>query len=167
MASIVNAVIIGKTVDTAIKNSDNSSFTSSNDDSRADNQEKDIEAKVGELVSIDGMNMTVTSVDRRTELGQFDKAGEGKTFIVANISMQNSSDSSQPFNAFDFRIQTVGGQVLDTTFATAEPRLESGDLVQGGKAAGNIVFEVPVETGQQYIIWKPNFLDSTRAVIAI
>lgn len=171
IGSLINVLVLGKTVDNAVKNIDNSSLNVSvgdeNNSDRADSQSEDVEATVGQTIAIDGMSLTVNSIDKKAQLSEFEKAGEGKTYVIANVSMQNSSDQAQRFSDFDFRIQTAGGQVLDSTFGAPEPELGSGDLVQGGKASGNIVFEAPVESGQQYIIWKPDFLDDRRAVIAI
>lgn len=68
---------------------------------------------------------------------------------------------------YDFRIQTAGGQVLDGTFATVPSPLSSGDMVAGGKASGKIVFEVPVEDGHQYVIWKPGAYNAARAIVQV
>jgi hypothetical protein len=40
-------------------------------------------------------------------------------------------------------------------------------MVAGGKASGKIVFEVPVEDGHQYVIWKPNAFNADRAVVRV
>jgi hypothetical protein len=67
----------------------------------------------------------------------------------------------------DFRIQTAGGQVLDSSFGTVSNPLNSGDIVAGGKASGAIVFQVPVEEGHQYVIWKPDPYNSARAIVQV
>lgn len=171
ISALIQFLVFGKAINTAVKNSDSSSLNFSTDkdknDSRADSQKKDIEVGVGQTATISDVNMTVTSVEKKTEIGEFDKAASGKNYVIANVTIENKSDRSQPFSSFDFRIQTAGGQVLDTTFSTVEPRLETGDLVSGGKSTGNIVFEAPTEEGQQYIIWKPGMFESERAVIKI
>ncbi len=134
---------------------------------RVDSQKKDIEIKPGEVATIEGVDMTLSNVKFATTLGQFDEAKSGYTYVVADVAIVNKSDRTRAFNSFDFRIQTVSGQVLDTGFATLPNPLSYGDLVAGGKANGQIVFEIPVATGNEYIIWKPSFLNSTRAVIKI
>ena len=65
------------------------------------------------------------------------------------------------------RVSRRGGQVLDGAFATVPTPLNSGDIVAGGKAQGQIVFEVPVEEGHQYIIWKPNAFNASRAIVQV
>jgi hypothetical protein len=136
-------------------------------DDRADKQAKDIEALPGEGATVDDVKMTLSSVEYKTQLSDYEKADDGKTYVVADVTLENASDRTQTYNVFDFRIQTAGGQVLDGSFATVQPPLSSGDIVAGGKASGKIVFEVPVEDGHQYVIWKPNAVKSDRAIVQV
>lgn len=131
---------------------------------RADKQDKDVEVVAGEAATVDGVKLTVSSVEYKTSLGEFQDAPSGKTYVIADVVLENTSDRTKPYNSFNFRIQTVGGQVLDSTFVTVPTPLNSGDIVAGGKAQGQVAFEVPVEEGHQYILWKPGF-GSERAVI--
>ena len=134
---------------------------------RSDKQEKDVEIVPGESALLDGMKMTVNEVTKATSLGEFSEADSGKTFVVATVTLENTSDRAKPYNVFDFRIQTAGGQVLDSSFESAEPALNSGDLVPGGKVTGKVVFEAPIESAAQYIIWKPSAFDGGRAIVQV
>lgn len=136
-------------------------------DDRADKQEKDLEVAVNEPATVDGVKMTVTKTVKKTTIDEFEKAESGKTFVIADISLENVSEETKPYNVFDFRVQTKSGEVLDGTFATVEKPLDSGDLVAGGKTSGQVVFEVPVEKGNQYIIWKPNPFGADRAIVQV
>jgi hypothetical protein len=40
-------------------------------------------------------------------------------------------------------------------------------MVAGGNATGQIVFEVSVEEGHQWVIWKPNAFNAGRAIVQI
>jgi TM2 domain-containing membrane protein YozV len=133
---------------------------------RADRQPKDVEVLPGEPATVNGMKMTVTKVTYKTQLSDYDTAESGKTYLVAEVQLENTSTKTQPYNEFDFRVQTAGGQVLDHTivFSSTNP-LNSGDLVSGGKVAGQVVFQVPLENGHQYIIWKPNAFNADRAIV--
>ncbi len=132
---------------------------------RADKQPKDVELVVNEPGTVGGVKVNVTSAEYKTSLSEYETADDGKTYIVVAVQLENISDRTKPYNPFDFRVQTAGGQVLDPTFAGIDT-LNSGDLVTGGKVAGSIVFEVPVEEGSQYLIWKPGF-DSDRAIVKL
>lgn len=136
-------------------------------DDRADKQEKDVEVLPNESATVDGVKMTLSNVVYKTSLSEFETAESGKTYVIANVALENTSKETKPYNVFDFRIQTSGGQVLDGAFATVENPLSSGDMVAGGKASGQIVFEVPVEEGHQWVIWKPNAFNSDRAIVQV
>lgn len=146
-------------------NSDNSQKTYKFDE-RADKQPKDIEVLPGEAAIVDGVKMTLSNVEYKTNLSDYEKADDGKTFAVADVSLENTSDKTQSYNVFDFRIQTAGGQVLDGAITSLQT-LSSGDLVTGGKATGKIIFEAPVEEGHEYIIWKPDAYHADRAVVRV
>jgi hypothetical protein len=133
-------------------------------DDRADKQAKDQEIIPKESATVDGRQLTVTSIDRTSSLGEFSKAADGKVFVVANVTIKNTSDKTQTYNVFDFRIQTAGGTVVDP-YIGGNNDLNSGDLVAGGKVTGNVTFEVPVETANQYIIYKPNSAISDRVIV--
>lgn len=134
---------------------------------RADKQPKDVEVLPSESATVDGVKMTLSGVEYKTSISEYETAESGKTYVVADVALENTSNETKPYNTFDFRIQTAGGQVLDGTFATVPSPLSSGDMVSGGKASGKIVFEVPVEEGHQYVIWKPNAFNADRAIVQV
>ncbi len=135
-------------------------------DERADKQTKDVEVLPGESATVDGVKMTLTGVEYKTSVSDYETAETGKTYIVADVALENTSNKTQAYNVFDFRVQTAGGQVLDGGITTIKT-IGSGDLVAGGKASGKVVFEVPVEEGHQYVIWKPNAAMSDRAIVRV
>ena len=134
---------------------------------RADKQEKDVEVAVNEPATVDGVKMTITKITKKTAIDEFETAEKGKTFVIADVVLENVSEDTKPYNVFDFRIQTQSGEVLDGAFATVKKPLSSGDLVTSGKTSGQIVFEAPIEKGNQYIIWKPNPVESDRAIVQV
>lgn len=146
--------------------SNNSSTKTYRFTERADKQSKDIELLPKESGTVDGVKLIVNDVQYNTSLSDFEKADAGKTYVLADVSLENTSDRTQPYNEFNFRIQTAGGQVLDGAITTTSGLLSSGDLVAGGKVSGKVVFQVPVESGHQYLIWKPGF-GSERAIIQV
>jgi hypothetical protein len=131
---------------------------------RADKQAKDVEVTQGESGTVDGRKLTVVSIERKTSLGEYQQAPSGKIYVVANVTIENVSDRTQTYNVFDFRLQTVSGQVIDP-YIGGNNDLNSGDLVKGGKVSGNVTFEAPVETASQYIIYKPNSAISDRVIV--
>lgn len=134
---------------------------------RADKQPTDVEIAIGESATVDGVKMTPVSATKKNSLSDYDKAGDGKQFLVVNVQLENTDSKTHSFNPYDFKIQTAGGQVLDNSFHSTTNPLTSGDLVAGGKSSGSIVLEVPVETSHQYLIWKPNAFESDRAIVQV
>jgi len=133
---------------------------------RPDAQPKDIELLVGESAVLEGMEVTLTKVDRMTRIG-FLAAATGKEFVIITVKMENVDTKTHRYEERDFRIQTAGGQVLDRLVVSVEPRLGPGDLVAGGRVEGTVAFEAPIETGHQYILYKPNPLRADRIVVEI
>ncbi|MCA9349502.1 DUF4352 domain-containing protein [Candidatus Saccharibacteria bacterium] len=174
---LVVLVVIGSSGGNKSDNSNSGQSNSSSESSsqtkeyrfadRVDKQEKDVEIVVGEAGTIDGVKMTVSKVDYTTSLDQFFTASDGKTYVIADVILENTSDKVMPYNQVNFRIQTAKGQVLDDRSSLASNALEYGDLVSGGTASGQVVFEVPIEEGHQYMIWKPNSVRSDRAIVQI
>jgi hypothetical protein len=135
---------------------------------RADKQEKDVELLPGESGTVGGMKLTASNVQYATKLGDYDKADSGKTYVVVTVTLQNTSNETQSYNEYDFRVQTAGGQVLDPSYAlSVTDTLSSADLVAGGNVSGKLVFEVPQEDGHQYLIWKPSSVESDRGIIQL
>ena len=134
---------------------------------RADKQTKDVEVLPGETATVGGVKMTLSGVEYKTNLSDYEKADDGKTYVVADVTLENTTNKTQSYNSLYFRIQTAGGQVLDSTFGTVPNPLNSGDIVAGGKVTGKVLFEVPVEDGHQYVIWKPDAYHADRAVVQV
>lgn len=134
---------------------------------RADKQPKDVEVLPGETATVGGVKMTLSGVEYKTNLSDYEKADDGKTYVVADVTLENTTNKTQSYNSLYFRIQTTGGQVLDSTFGTVPNPLNSGDIVAGGKVTGKVVFQVPVEDGHQYVIWKPDAYHADRAIVRV
>ena len=165
IAVIASAASGGSNNSSSGGNSNNAEKTYKFDD-RADKQKKDVEVLPGETATVGGVKMTISNVEYKTHLSDFETADSGKTYVVADVALENTSNETQPYNIFNFRIQTASGQVLDGAITTIQT-LGSGDMVAGGKASGKVVFEVPVEDGHNYVIWKPNGFNSDRAIVRV
>lgn len=88
-------------------------------------------------------------------------ASDSGYLTVIDVKIENRDDRAQPYNTFDWRIQTANGQVLDPTFA-GDQTLSSGDLVEGGVVEGKVSFDVG--PGTYYIIYKPDPFDADRGI---
>lgn len=125
---------------------------------RPDSQSDDHEQLVGGSVRLAGFTATLNSVE-------FQPAADfTEDCVLVDVTVENRDDSAQPYNTFDWRIQTEGGQVLDPGFCSfgADNNIGSGDLVTGGTVNGTVGFEVA--PGTYFIIYKPDPFSSARGI---
>jgi hypothetical protein len=127
---------------------------------RPDAQAKDHEANIGSPVEIVGYTATVNTAAFQPQLDSFETDG----YVVANVTILNRNSGSQPYNVFDWKLQTSSGQVLDADFATAANPLHSGSLVSNGTVSGSVVFNVGAQKGDFYLIYKPKPFDASRGI---
>lgn len=126
---------------------------------RPDAQPEDQERNIGEEVEISGYTAVVNTAEFLPTISEFEDAG----YVKINVTITNSDDSAQPYNLFDWRLQSPGGTVQDPTITSA-PTLKAGDLVSGGEVAGDIYFDVGDEKGDFFIIYKPDPFDAARGI---
>ena len=130
------------------------------DPARPDAQREDQQVALGQSVRLSGYTTTITSASFQPKLSDFETDG----YLVAETTIENRDDKAQPYNYFDFKLQTPSGQVIDPTFSTVEGLLESGDLVKGGRVAGKLVWEIGGAKGEFFVIYKPDPFDAARGV---
>jgi len=99
------------------------------------------EFKVGETIELDGVKMTVNSVDY-PENTEFNEAEDGKSWVVANVTIKNASKDSVSYNPFDFKLDADGNSTDFSAINTdVKQTLSSGDLKEGASVTGNLVGE--------------------------
>ncbi len=144
-----------------------SSETSSSQDSK--NQESTNEFKVGDIISFDDKEVTVTNVARNYNTGnEFSKPKDGKEFVKVTVEIKNKSKSDISYNTFDFKIKTDNG-VLESTSWSASPddSLGSGKLAENGKIKGSMVFEVPKGDKKLSLRYSPSFWSNKNIEIKL
>lgn len=113
--------------------------------------------------------------DQEREQGEFARIGAkaarveswswDRGFVAVEVEVRNEGDSNSHVSQNEFRLQTPSGQVLDSAFQHFSPdgELPSADLLPGGSARGNVLFNVRDETGDFFVLWKPG-LDRDRGI---
>ncbi|MEA3076391.1 MAG: hypothetical protein QOF60_1299 [Actinomycetota bacterium] len=130
------------------------------DPSRPDTQKSDKLAELGQPVELSGYTTSVDHAGFVDQVSEFEKEG----YVVADVTIANRDAKSQPYNIFDWRLQTPDGQVIDPTYLSDPQQLGSGDLVQGGKVSGKVAWKVGATKGEFFVIYKPDFYNSDRGV---
>jgi hypothetical protein len=112
----------------------------------------------GQSIDISGYTTTISGMTKVS------KDAFGDPLLCVDVSITNRDKASQPYNEYNFSLQTPGGDVQDPTMHTQEPKLGSGTLVNGGSKAGKVCFENPGETGKYIVIWKPDAFNDDRGL---
>jgi len=122
------------------------------------------EAKVKDTINLEGFEITLSAVDQKTKLGEYDEAPAGKTFVIASIRTKNNTDHNVRITPYDFKFLTTQGQILNgrDVYDSTE-KLPDGELAPKGIAQGLVLFEVPsaqitagkIEYGSTYLPTDP------------
>ena len=81
----------------------------------------------------------------------------GKTICTAT-TLSNGSKETISFNAFDWKLQTPSGTILNPGFTGSKNTLNSGEIAPGGKASGDVCFDNKnAEAGQFVVLYEPVF----------
>lgn len=123
----------------------------------ADKQASDVCADSSGSVTLQGVTVMATPLKSTDN-------GIGGRSMCLEISLKNSSDKSQDYNALNFKIQTPSGDVSSTSTMGVGSTLNSGTLVTGGTKTGTICRDDTTEKGQYVVIYKPNPWTDQRAV---
>ena len=121
----------------------NSQDSSNNSQSNTNDNKEYREYKVGDKVSWDGKEITVTNVDRNYK-PEHSEAKDGKEFIKVTIEVLNKSDKDKTLSSMDFKIQdSTGAKEYESGYTyLLSDQLKSATLTPGGSRKGAILFEV-------------------------
>ena|SRR5258708_3730730 len=116
-------------------------------------------AKVGQTITLDGVQATLTSV--KTHAGtDFDKPKAGNEYVIVHEKIHNTSSTEQSYNAFEFHVKSGAGNITDeqiVSFTNNSDALNSGTLTAGGTVEGDLVFQVKQHDSKAELTWQPSF----------
>lgn len=97
------------------------------------------------------LNRSAESMD---SIGRYTESTSGKTFLVIDMDLENHGYKSFDINPnyFAVVIDKVAYPYDSATFSTATP-LTSMALLDGGKASGTLVFQIPKDKTQYTIVY--------------
>lgn len=110
----------------------------------SDEEESDTtELSVGDTVNFDGLEITLNEA-RVEEGGDFDEPAED-LFVVANLTIENTTDESQTVSSImNIELKDDEGYSYNTTFLIEGTKGQlDGEIEPGGKMRGEIPFDVP------------------------
>ena len=157
LGAVISA-ISGDSEETA--SSENGSPKTSLFPGRTDAQHEDQERNIGGSTKFAGYTTTVTAAGFQQSVSPFEQAG----YLKVSVTVENRDKETQPYNYFDWVLQTPSGQVLDPTITSSDEDLNSGSLISGGTVSGAILFEIAEQKGDFYIIYKPDPFNAARGI---
>lgn len=118
--------------------------SSSNNSSKSAQSNKSKTFKIGDVVALDGLNLSVTKVDKSNG-DDFEKPKSGNEFVIIHVKIANKGTEKIDYNPLYFKVQNSKGQITDETFTTIDQdtTLNSGELAPNGEVEGTIAFEEP------------------------
>jgi hypothetical protein len=122
------------------------------------------EGNVGDRIEANGIALTVTKVDKADSLGQFQKAKDGDTFVVAEVVIENVSQDKAPYNPLYFKVKDGDGYEYNATISTADNSLKSGELAKGDKARGTVAVEVKKDSKDLVLAYQPIVIGSSAPI---
>ena len=148
------------------------STTESNSDSTKSNSDSESkkEYKVGDVISFEGQEITVTSVQRNYDSGnEYIKAKTGNEFVKVTVSVKNISNSKISVGPFEFKLQNSEGAQETTTGLTytIDDKFDSAELVPGGTRTGSLVFEAPKDDAGLKLIYNPSLFGDKKLEIKL
>lgn len=102
-------------------------------------------AQIGEIVEDDTLAMLVNDVERTAQIGEFQQAESGRTYVVVELAIKNvTSDEFINFSGLlQTRLKDDEDYTYDQTFASTGRNLEGGQIAPGEVSRGDVVYEVP------------------------
>lgn len=133
--------------------------SSSGDKQEAETNKKEeaapkTEFKVGETVSIDGMEVAINSLTWGTPIDGV-PAEKGKILRI-EVSAKNNSSDNGFVDSSEFQVYDKDGNKLEMYFGNNDTNMFGGELKKGKQSAGTLEFDVP-ETETYEIYYEPSF----------
>ena len=116
---------------------------------------------VGDVISYEGREVTVVSVERNyNSNNEFYQPESGKEFVKVSIKIENKSSEKLSYNSYDWELQDSNGDIqsIDAGLQfTVDGALNSGDLAPNGKKSADLYFQVPKDDANLMLHYKASF----------
>ena len=148
--------------------SQSESSSKTDNSSSQSNQSETKEYKVGDTISFEGEEITLTNVQRNYNTGnEYSKPASGKEFVKVTVTIKNVSNSNISLSPFDFKIQDSNGsqESLAGESYSLDDQLNSAELIPQGTKTGSMIFEVPKDDAGLKLIYKPNAFNDKQIAI--
>lgn len=109
-------------------------------------EKKDTKAQVGETLNVDGINITITSIEPFTgTINEFEPLKQDHA-VKIGVIVENTTKESYFVDNTEFKLYDTDGFELTDALPSDEDGL-SADIPAGKKVQGAIYFDVPAQSG--------------------
>jgi hypothetical protein len=117
----------------------------------------------------DHYTLTVNSIEHGFKgTRDYYSPSAGNEFILVNITVKNNDAYSQYVSSYDFAVRDASGVDHDNKFMLDVPNdFSYKTLDKGAERTGNIVFEVPLNSTKQTLVYTPGYFSNNKAEIAL
>lgn len=166
---VLGVLVIGGTVSYGQKEPTKVGSSEGTQTSSTDKDSQNTSFTVGDIVAIDGQEINVQSVDRNVKVDNpYFTPAEGKEYVRIHLQIKNTSSSTMDYNSLYWTIEDDSGDIANYSsalFAQADDALDSGQLASGGIKNASLTFEVPANSTNLKVHFKPSIVSSHEAVI--
>lgn len=132
-------------------------------DEVSDQTQAQIDAKKdfakGETGVFGDINVKINAVDENfTPDSEWATPGEGKKFIAINVTLKNTSDSTEYVSSYDYQVN-VDGLAVSSSYYDGPKPLESGELSPGASITGDIVYEISSSATNRKLQYTTTVID--------
>jgi len=118
---------------------------------------------VGAGAEAEGIRIAINQIlDPYSSENMFDEPDAGMRFVAFDLTVENVSDSSNYFSAFEFKLRDADDFQYEVGISPlVSPRLESQDLRGGTKTRGLVGFQVRATARLVELYFDPNLFTKT------
>lgn len=150
---ILVVIIIIVAVASGAKKSQNTA-TNSSTPTGTTSETKKASYAVGETAKDGNLSITVYSF-KASPGDDFSKPAAGNQYIVVDLGIDNNGpDTANLSSMMEMSIRTPEGRKYDQAPYFPEPKYPDGAIQSGGKARGNVAFEVPANIGSMDFVFE-------------
>ena len=124
--------------------------------------------KIGDIVQIGSINMTVNSVSNPTG-DQYNQPDSGKKFVVVDVTFENiGTESANISSLLQMSLKDDTGQAYDMDISASIAsggKTPDGEIVSGEKLRGQIGFQVPVDAKGFQFVYDASIFGSGKVFV--
>jgi hypothetical protein len=124
-------------------------------------------AKVGQRIESAGIALTVNSAEQKENAGQFLQAKPGRVYLVTDVTLENATRDTAPYNPLYFKVKDSDGFEYNGSLIGDDRSLKAGELATGEKARGTVAFDVPANAKELVLSYQPMVLFGGYQVLRV